>query len=332
MATPGAKDWNTLREKVEQFAGRALAVELASSSEIEALQAASAAPTADPASLAVGFLQRSVERLTGQVQDRAQRLPVTSSPRKAGGPYGLSLGWVHSLLGWVVLGAVLAAVVAGVLFALVRGKLELDPRVYLGASYGSLFVIIAVAQFCRWAIDQWEKWRQKQIAQAAVSSTWLAQWLTQDAARVDEVVRQQVATELEAGPLEDLREAMRQCHRLGLAEDAHQARRLEGQLSDLAAVIRGAAYASTALAGDGQRAVQQGSRLVAFEEESLRLARIIAARTKAAKTQAQGQAPIAEHLRQVAGAADALRQHFANRSGVIAGAPVPALSSTAQPK
>jgi hypothetical protein len=149
---------------------------------------------------------------------------------------------------------------------------------------------------------------------------------------VDEVVRQQIATELEAGPLEDLREAVRQCHRLGHAEDAHESRRLEGQLSDLAAVIRGAAYASSALVGDGQRAVQQGSRLVAFEEESLRLARIIAARASQVKTQAQGQAPIAERLRQVAGAADALRQHFANRSGLIAGAPVPAFSSTPQSK
>jgi hypothetical protein len=149
MATPGAKDWNKLRARVEHFAGRALAVELASSSEIEALQAGAAAPTTDPGSLAVEFLQRCVGRLTGQVQDRAQRLPVTASSRKAGGPYGLSLAWVHSLLGWVVLGAALAAVVAGVRYALVRGKLELDPRVYLGASYGTLFVIIAVAQFCR---------------------------------------------------------------------------------------------------------------------------------------------------------------------------------------
>lgn len=332
IAGPGAKDWNALRARVENFAGRFLGVELASSSEIEALQATAAAPTTDPGSLFTGYLQRCVDRLTGQVNERAQRLPVTPPSSKAAGPYGLSLAWLHSLLGWVVLGAVLAAVVAGLLYALVRGRLELDPRIYLGASYGALFVIIAVAQFCRWAIDQWEKWRQKQTARASVSSTWLAQWLTRDAARVDEVVRHQIATELEAGPLDDLREAVRHRHSQGRQQEAQEVRRLSDQLGYLAAAIRGAAYLSTVLTGNGQQAVQQGSRLVAFEEESLRLARIVAARAREAKTQPQGQAAIGEHLIQVAEAVDALKKHFANRPGVIAGAPVPALSVSTQPK
>jgi hypothetical protein len=135
---------------------------------------------------------------------------------------------------------------------------------------------------------------------------------------------------LDQGPVDDLRETARHRHAAGRLEEAQEARRLGEQLGYLAAAIRGAPYASIALKGEGQQAVQQGSRLVAFEEESLRLARIIAARTNQIKTQAQGQAPIGEHLRQVADAVDAVKKHFANRPGVVAGAPVPAFAVSTQ--
>jgi hypothetical protein len=335
LTSSGGKDWAEARRKVEAFASRALSIELSSSSEIDALRVAAGAPgTSDPGNLLVGFVQRSVDRLTGQVSERAQRLPAQKSqPAPVAFPYNVSLAWLNTLVGWVILGAVVIAVaVAGPIYPLLKGQIKLDPRLYFGGSYAILFVLISTAQFCRWTIDQWEKWRQKQMARAAVSSTWLAKWLIRDAAQVDEAVRHQTATELEAGPLDDLREAVRLCHTRGRQQEAQEARRLSDQLGYLATAIRGAEYASTALAVDGQQAVQQGSRLVAFEEESLRLARIIAARAREVKSHAQGQASIGEHLIQVADAVDTLRQHFANRPGVVAGAPVPAFAASPQSK
>lgn len=334
MASPGGKDWAEARRRVEAFASRALSIELASSSEIDALRAAAGAPSADPAGLAMGFMQGCVDRLTGQVRERAQRLPAQRShPASVAGPYKVSLAWLHTFLGWVVLGTVVVAVLmVGPVYFVFTGQFKVDPRFFVGGSYGALFILISTAQFCRWTIDQWERWRQKQMARTAVSSTWLAQWLIRDAAQVDEVVRHQVATELEAGPLDDLREAVRLCHSRGRPQEAQDARRLGDQLGYLATTIRGAEYASTTLAVDGQQAVQQGSRLVAFEEESQRLARIIAARAKEVKTQVLGQADVGEHLIQVAEAVDALKKHFANRPGVVAGAPAPAFSVNPQPE
>lgn len=329
LASPGAKDWAQLRARVERFASHVLSIEQASS-EMEALQAAASMPSSDPGSLMVGFMQRWVERLTGQVSDRAQRLTVQAQGSAASGPYGVSLTWLNNLLGWVVLGAVLLAVALAVPIYLFKNRFAVDPQVYLGVPYGTLFVIISAATFCRWAIDQWERWRQKQIARAASGPAWFEQWLTRDAPRVDELMRHQVATELEQGPEVDLQDVMRLKHEQRRTPEAQSARQLGEQVHYLAQSFSGAAYASTALPADGQRAVRQGARLVTFEEESLRLARSISARVRELKAATQSGAETAGHFQQVEEAIGALRRHFANRAIVLAGGPASILSTSPQ--
>jgi hypothetical protein len=324
LADAGEKSGAEIRTKVEAFASRALGVELASSSEIDALRSAAGAPTTDPGSVLVGFMQRSVERLTGRVSERAQRLPAPGQPGEMAGPYKISLSWLNTLLGWVVLGAVLVAVlIAGPFYPLFKSSFDIDPRLYFGGSYGALFLVITAVQFCRWAIDQWERWRRKQVASDAAGPAWFEQWLTKDAFRVDELVRRQIATELEEGPMVGLREAMYQSHSGGRSQETQEARRLGEELRYLAERIRGAEYSSTTLPLVGQKTVQLGARLVAFEEESLRLARGITSRTEQLKALASSGGITKQHLDQVGEAMAALRRHFANRTGVVVGVPMP---------
>jgi hypothetical protein len=307
---------------VVQLASRAQDIGLASSSEMEALRAAAEAPSSDHYGLLVGFMQQWAERLTGQKIDRAQRLAPQGQTSGVSAPYALSMAWLNNLLGWVLLGAVLTAVlVTGPLYPFFRSKFEVNPQAYFGGAYGSLFLLITATQFCRWAIDQWERWRRRHIAREASGSPWFERWLTRDAAHVDQIIRQQIATELEQGPLADLQEAMRQSHRAGGVEKAQAARELGNGLRHLAQLIRGAAYASTALALDGAKTVQQGARLVDFEEESLRLARIVAARAQELRRLAHSGAETEEQIQQVAEALDTLGRHFANREAILAGMP-----------
>lgn len=331
LASAAREDRTKFREKVELFASRALEIELASSSEVDVLRAAAGGSSDDPAGILVDFVQNCVGRLTGQAADRARRLPVGRPPSTAAGPYRVSLAWLDALLGWIVLGAVIAAVlVAPPVLLMFKDRIDLDPRLFVGGAYGALVGVITIAQFCRWAVQRWEQWRRKQREQETSEPTWFERWLSTDAARVDETIRHQIASELEQGPVVDLREAARASHAESKTQDAQALRRLGEDVRYLAQLVRSAEYASSALRLNSRDALQRGARLVSFEEESLRLARILTAQAKDLRTKAQTDAAALADVSKVSDASDALRRHFSNRTVMIAGGLTPALSAKPQ--
>lgn len=332
LVSAAREDRTKFREKVELFASRALEIELASSSEVDALRAAASAPAEDPAGIFTDFVQKCVEKLTGQAADRARRLPVGGQKALAvATPYRVSLAWLDALLGWIVLGAIIAAIaVAPPVLLFFRDKIDLDPRLFVGGAYGGIVGVITIAQFCRWTVQRWEQWRRKQREQETSEPAWFQRWLSMDAARVDETIRHQIASELEQGPVVDLREAARESHAESKLQDAQALRRLGEDVRYLAQLVRSAEYASSALRLTSREALQRGARLVGFEEESLRLTRIVAAQAKELRVKVETAAAAPVDVGKVSDASDALRRHFSNRTVMIAGGLPRALSAKPQ--
>lgn len=311
IASAGDKDWATLRQKVEQFAARALDVELASPSDVEAMRAA--AGTRDDTS-ATGLLDavgQIVRRLTGQAGERARRLPIKETARARPRPLAW-ITWLEASLTGLLVAAVVAAVPVYWLWYREEG---MSWPAYL-ASFGAF---IGGVRLMLMAMSEVEKRLKRREVEQEIGIPWFKRWLSKDAARVDELIREQVATEMESGAVAELEAAAALCSKAGLGKQGLG--QLAEELRLLALNIRGAQRASTAFAAGGREALARGARLIAFEEETLRLARLIGSHASQVRRQVEAGGDATEDTGKLREAVGALSRHFASRAGVIAGVP-----------
>jgi hypothetical protein len=321
------RDWVALRQKVERFASLALEVELASSSEVEALKAAVGTVTQDALDNVLALVNETIARLGGRVAERAQRLPTAGRPAGRPGPSRPSplrraVAWLEGALSALLLGVLVAAIPAYFLWFRAHG-------LGWGAYLGGVAILVGLVRLALIGLDGIARRGERRRAEEEAGEAWFQRWLTQDAARVDELLRQQVAAELEGNVLPDLREAARLLHGQGRREEAQHLRGVAEEVRELALRIRGAEYGRSALPPGRGAALRLGARLVAFEEESLRLARLLAARSGELKGRLlEGSGPdLHSDLRKVREVVEALKGHFARRAALLAGMPMEAKGS-----
>lgn len=304
-------------KKAQQFVDMAGESQVVSGEEREGLKSALDLASGLTGSPDFDALKNAFSQVFGgRSAGRARGLPSQESRYARAHPF--SYGFLYSLesllmvLPLLVLGA---DVLTWLLIGRPRGESWQTHHTIAGGLIIVLLISLKVVGTVR-------RHAQSRWAEQDRDVPWLKKWLTGDAARVDEITRQQVATSMEASAVPDIRAAADSCRKNGSREYEDSLRACADEARLLATNIRGAPRATAVLhSGSEAEVLQRGNRLIAFEEKTLALSRAITSRAAGLKAKALEGIPEKADITAAVGSVDALRRHFLSRDSVIAGLP-----------